>query len=219
MVRSALLVVLVGGCVGGGDSGDSAADTGPGSGCTPATDASTTAIVTDIDETLTTDDTEWLHQIIDPDYDPAMRPDADALMNGYHDLGYRVFYITARGESLGLVDGTSARDATEGWLEAHDFPYSSGDVYLADGLGATGDSAVDYKSGVILDLMGSGVSVVWAYGNADTDVEAYQAAGIPDDHIFLVGDLAGEYGVEAIPTADAYTSHMAAFLPTVPCAG
>lgn len=205
-------------CVGGdGDSPADSADSG-GTGCAPVTDSTLTAIVTDIDETLTTDDAEWIHQIIDADYDPAMRPDADTLMNGYYDLGYRVYYVTARGEELSLLDGTPAREATEAWLEAHGFPYRSEDVFLAEGLGETGDGAVDYKAGVLTELAAAGVSLVWAYGNADSDIEAYQRFGLADDHIFLVGDLAGEYGVQPIPTEDAYTNHLADFLPTVGCA-
>ena len=38
------------------------------------------AVYTDIDETLTTSNEEWAQQLADPSHDPAMRPDADALM-------------------------------------------------------------------------------------------------------------------------------------------
>jgi hypothetical protein len=33
-----------------------------------------------------------------------------------------------------------------------------------------------------------------------------------------VGDLAGGYGVEPITNYDAYTQHIADFMPSVPCA-
>ena len=42
-------------------------------------------VVTDIDETLTTSNAEWLTQLADGSHDPAMRPDADVLMSGYAD--------------------------------------------------------------------------------------------------------------------------------------
>ena len=211
----ALCILALPACV--GDTGDTTDDSNSGSAITcEALD--TVAVVTDIDETLTTDDMEYVYQILDPDHDPEMRPDADTLMGGLHDLGYRMIYLTARGEELGLLDGTSARDATTGWLDTHGFPYADEDVYLATGLGETGDGAADYKTEVLTSLQDAGVTLALAYGNADTDIAAYQAAGIPDDHIFLVGDLAGDYGVEPIPTEDAYTSHMASYLPTVPCA-
>ena len=66
------------------------------------------AVFTDIDETLTTTDEEWLAQLGDPTHDPAMRPGADALMQGYAERGYTVFYVTARGERLALSDGRGA---------------------------------------------------------------------------------------------------------------
>jgi phosphatidate phosphatase PAH1 len=184
--------------------------------CPPVTDATRATVVTDIDETLTTSDSEWLTQIVLPGHDPAMRPDANALMQGYIDKGYRIVYITSRGELLRLLDGTTARDATEAWLDGHGFPYRSDDVYLAPGLAALNAAATEYKTGVIQDLTAAGLDVAWAYGNADTDVWAYQDAGIPDSDIFLVGELAGELGVVPIETADAYTAHLP-FLETVPC--
>lgn len=202
-------------CLGGGaESGGGDTDSG-GEACAPN---EAVAIVTDIDETLTTDDLEWLYQIADADHDPEMRPDADTLMQGWHALGYRIFYVTARGEGSSLLDGTPAREATTGWLDAHGFPYAEEDVFLADDYGALGSAAATYKTEVLAGIQDAGVRVDWAYGNAETDVTAYQAGGIPDDHIFLVGDLAGEYGVAPIPNEDAYTEHLADFLPGVGCA-
>lgn len=183
-------------------------DTGP---C-----ASTRSVVTDIDETLTTLDAEWFKQISNPSHDPAMRPDADTLMNAYADLGYDVIYVTARGEDSTLSDGTPARDATADWLVAHGFPYEEGALFLAPGIGAVGDSAVEYKTGVLLDLQADGRVFDYAYGNATSDIEAFQAAGIPDDVIFLVGELAGEMGVKPIPDEEAYTAHIEAWMPGVP---
>jgi phosphatidate phosphatase PAH1 len=201
----------------GGTTGDTSTGTTTTTACTPADDQTRTAVVTDIDETLTTDDNEFLLQIVDPSHDPEMRPDANTLMNAYHDLGYRIFYVTARGDGLILLDGTSATDATTEWLTRHNFPFNASDVFLADGVGAFSSSAADYKTGVMQTLQDYGFDLVWAYGNADTDVEAYQNVGIPDDHIFLVGDLAGQYGVEPISNEDAYTNHMAQQIPLVPC--
>ncbi len=173
------------------------------------------AVFTDIDETLTTLDQEWLDQIADPSHDPAMRPGADALMQGYAERGYTIFYVTARGEDIALSDGRSARQASEDWLLGHGFPYAQGSLYLAEGLGAHGDSAVEYKSEVILDLAAQGWTASWAYGNADTDILAFQEAGIPDDHIFLVGELAGTMGVKPIPDDQAYEAHLSEQLPQV----
>lgn len=174
------------------------------------------AVVTDIDETLTTLDSEWLKQIFNSRHDPAMRPDANTLMQGYADAGYHIFYLTARGELLRLLDGTSARQATKTWLKKHEFPFEDDDLFLASGLAAIDEEAATYKQAVVEDLMDQGWYIAYAYGNALTDIEAYKAAGIPDDRIFLVGKLAGQQGVSPIPTSEAYTEHLESFLPTVP---
>lgn len=177
------------------------------------------AVITDIDETLTTDDNEFLHQIVDPDYDPEMRPDANTLMVTYAALGYRIFYVTARGDDLFLLDGTSATDATTHWLDAHGFPRSDGDTFLANGVGAFSSAAADYKTGVVTDLQDAGWDFVYSYGNADSDITAYQAAGLPEDTMFLVGDLAGTIsGTVPVPTSDAYTNHYADWMSGVPAA-
>ncbi len=173
------------------------------------------AVFTDIDETLTTLDEEWLQQITDPGYDPAMRPGANTLMQGYAERGYSVYYVTARGEDIELSDGRSARQASEDWLRAHDFPWREGALYLAEGLGAHGDGAVAYKSEVILDLAEQGWEASWAYGNAESDILAFQEAGMADDHIFLVGELAGAMGVQPIPDEQAYEAHLGEQLPGV----
>ncbi len=199
---------------------DSDSDSDTDSGCPAVSASTTTVIVTDIDETLTTLDSEFLQQIIDPTHDPAMRPDANTLMQAYHDLGYRIIYLTARGQYLYLLDGTSATDATTNWLTEHGFPFDPADVYLSPTVYEL-DPAT-YKTGVIEGLQAEGYTVAWAYGNATTDMEAYQDSVVPNDQIFLVGslsDTSGDYGVNPISDADAYTNHYASFIPSVPCGG
>ena len=182
-------------------------------------DAASRVVVTDIDETLTTSDAEWMSQVSDPVYDPAMRPDANTLMQTYWDLGYTIVYITARGDAMTLSDGRSSTEATADWLIAHDFPLEDDALYLAEGIGAIGSGAVTYKSEVIADLEATGWEMAWAYGNADSDIEAFQLAGIPDDQIFLVGELAGEMGVQPIVDEEAYTQHLGAHVASLACAG
>jgi len=172
-------------------------------------------IVTDIDETLTTGDGEWILQIVNPAHDPAMRPDADTLMSSYLDRGYRVVYITARGDEIELTDGTSAFDATRDWLVKHGFPYAEEDLFLFPGLMGEDEETVAYKAGVVEQLVEEGWTVDYAYGNADTDVEAFLRAGVPNERVFLVGRLAGTLEVEPITDDDAFTNHIEEHLPTV----
>jgi phosphatidate phosphatase PAH1 len=186
-------------------------------GCEPSDECVDRAVVTDIDETLTTTNAEWLAQFQDPTHDPEERPDASTLMQRYAELGYRVYYVTARAEELELPDGRSARAATEDWLEAHGFPVEEGCLYLADEVSLGGDETVEYKAAVMEALQAEGWGFEYAYGNADTDIAAFREAGIPDDRIFHVGWTAGEIaGVVPIPDDDAYTSHLADHLPSVP---
>jgi phosphatidate phosphatase PAH1 len=188
------------------------------SGCSRVTGATRAAVVTDIDETLTTSDREWYTQLVIPTHDPEMRPDGDEVMWTYVSKGYRVIYVTARGEALRLLDGRSGREATEDWLAEHDFPFTSDGVFLAGGLGAVSDgAATSYKTQVLEDLIAHGFEIHFAYGNADSDIAAYEAAGIPPQDTFLVGELAGTLGVTGIPTPEAYTDHLAAFVDGVPC--
>ncbi|MCA9493260.1 MAG: hypothetical protein KC621_25185 [Myxococcales bacterium] len=204
-------------------TGDTATPTEPTTtvttdACPPVTEDTRIAVVSDIDETLTTSDNEWLTQIALPNTDPRMRPEADAVMWAYVQKGYRVIYVTSRGEGLRLLDGTTARDATERWLDDHGFPWTSDGVFLADGVGALGGEATDYKTDTLQGLIDAGVTIAFAYGNADTDIAAYINVGIPSDHIFLVGKLAGGLGVEGIPDAEAYGDHLPRVERFVPCA-
>lgn len=210
----------------GGSDAHNAADSGPAKidvgaaahVCQAADDTTRISVVTDIDETLTTLDAEYIMQIGDPSYDPKMRPDANTLMSDLAGLGYAIQYVTARGTDLPLSDGTTSTDATTNWLNEHQYPRFANDLHLYQGTFVTGDATRDYKIGVLMDLISQGYSFTYAFGNAQTDIEAYQAVGIPDDHIYLVGVLAGQLGVQPITDADAYTSFITTFIPTVPCA-
>lgn len=166
------------------------------------------AVVTDIDETLTTSDDEWIAQMGDASHDPAMRPDADTLMNAYASAGYELFYVTARGEDFAMSDGRTSREATADWLVEHGFPYDPTRLYLAPGFGVAGDDAASYKTDVLAELSDAGWTHEWAYGNADSDIAAFKTA-LSNDRIFLVGELAGTLDVEPIPDEDAYTAHVA----------
>jgi len=174
------------------------------------------AVVTDIDATLTTSDLEWVYQIALPSYDAAMRPDANVLMQDYAALGYEVFYITARGESLSLLDGTPAREATGQWLIDHGFPFKDENLFLSDGFGTWGNSAASYKIGILEGLEALGWRFIYAYGNADTDIEAFLGIDMLPEDVFLVGDLAGTLGVSPVTDENAYTQHIIDHMPDVP---
>src|ERR1051325_4066689 len=60
-----------------------------------------------------------------------------------------------------------------------------------------------------------GWNVVAAYGNADTDISAYENAGIAKDHTFIVGPLAGNRQTVAIANND-FTQHISTFVAAQP---
>jgi phosphatidate phosphatase PAH1 len=60
-----------------------------------------------------------------------------------------------------------------------------------------------------------GWKVVAAYGNADTDIIAYEAAGVPKAVTFIVGPLAGNSGTTPIANND-FSAHIAGFVAAQP---
>jgi hypothetical protein len=176
-------------------------------------------VATDIDETLTLTNDEWAAQVHDPTYDPEMRPDANTLLRGYADLGYRIVYVTARYEGFDLLDGRSATEATVDWLEAHDFPLEAGSVFLSPSEDTSWDAVVAFKTDVLETLHAAGAVTDFAYGNATTDIEAFLAAGAPIEATFHVGEDEADLGAVPIPDDEAYTVHLEEQLPGVPEVG
>lgn len=159
-------------------------------------------VITDIDGTLTTDDAELFTQLGDPDYVPKMKTAAPALIQAWANKGYPIIYMTARSHEL--------RVETRAWLRDQGFPF--GAVITANELG---DADV-YKSAWGVRMLDTfGWVPVAAYGNADTDITAYENAGIPKAITFVIGPLAGTGGTVAIPNDD-YTAHIAAFVQPQP---
>lgn len=175
------------------------------------------AIVTDIDETLTLSDAEFIMQIADGTYDPIEREGAAALISGYAELGYHVLYLTARSEMI-TVQGTdeTAREATARWLQEHDFPVdpTRTTLVLAPML-LLGDDTQAYKAQALMDGQATGLRFDYAYGNATTDIGAYAEAGIPLAATFIIGEHAGEEGTVAIE-GEGWVEHTQAHLPGVP---
>ncbi len=163
--------------------------------------AGTKAVLTDIDGTLTTSDGELLQEMSNASYDPAMYPGANDMLNAWSNLGYRVIYLSARPHQF--------RSMTEAWLVRHGFP--DGPIYTADSL-VLGEAAATYKKGVLAHLQSDlGVELSAVYGNADTDIEAYPGSNLTNDHIFIIGPLAGNSDTTAIADGD-YTAHIASYI-------
>jgi phosphatidate phosphatase PAH1 len=173
------------------------------------------AVVTDIDETLTTSDAEFVLQLLDPAYDPKLRAGGPELMQGYAERGYVIYYLTARSKTLVVGDSLSAEQATLDWLERHGFPLGEGRAWLTlSESTTTGDDTTAYKAAALQARQAEGTTFSFAYGNATTDIDAYAEAGIPLAATFIIGAQAGVGGTQAIAGED-FLAHAAAQLPLV----
>ncbi|MEM7153030.1 MAG: hypothetical protein AAF799_09310 [Myxococcota bacterium] len=208
------------------DDGTAGADSSTSADPTTGADSSTgagvcederPAIVTDIDETLTTSDDEFFMQIGDGNYDPAEREGGAAMITAYADLGYRILYLTARNEEIMIkVTNETGREATQRWLEEHGYPVDpeTTELVLAP-MFVVGDDAQEYKAQALMDRQAMGLRFDYAYGNATSDIGAYAEAGIPLENTFIIGENAGKSGTVAIAEED-WLAHSEAHLPTVP---
>ena len=162
----------------------------------------TKVVISDIDGTLTLDDQQLLNQIPDETYVPKLMGAADKLTQAWAMKGYVVIYLTARPHVF--------RPETRVWLR--DFGFPTGPLITANDVG----DAAPYKTMWLQRMLTTfGWTAVAAYGNADTDITAYENAGIPKAQTFIVGPLAGNRGTVAIPNMD-FTAHIASFVAAQP---
>lgn len=152
----------------------------------------TQAVVTDIDGTMTMQETDGAWSWLDSNL-PVAQPGAAELMQAYYAKGYRLIYLTARPERL--------TNGTRQWFLDNGFP--PGTFHLSQSnVGELGDAAYDYKQAYLTELANAkGVLFAAAVGNKDTDLDAYLDSGIDPAAVTLVagqydGDLKGATMVE-----------------------
>jgi|GEM_PF-1295267 len=163
--------------------------------------AGSKVVVFDIDGTLTLNDGELLMELSDESYVPKMMGSADALVKAWAAKGYTIVYLTARAHAL--------RTESRGWLTSLGFP--AGPLITENGAKA------DVYKTLWLNRMIQSFrwTVVAAYGNADTDITAYDNAGIPKAQTFIVGPLAGMSGTQPIANMD-FADHIATYVSAQP---
>lgn len=162
-------------------------------------------IVTDIDGTMTLSDDELFSQISDGNYDPLENPGSATMMNLWADKGYIIVYLTARPHAF--------RAETRSWLTGHGFPV--GPVISANSL-VVDESARQYKRAWVNRLTQDfGWRIAAAYGNATSDIDAYEDGGIAKDVTFIIGEHAGAGDTQAVEAND-YTQHIADFVEPHP---
>lgn len=154
-------------------------------------------VLADIDETITLSDEEIFLQIPDESYDQRKREYSVELTQAWADKGYQMIYLTARPHVF--------RAETRAWLTHHG--YAQGPIITAPEL-VLGDSARQYKlewtSRLIDDLSWD---IVAAYGNSESDIEAYAEAGLDKAITFIIGESAGALDTVAIEN-NSYQAHI-----------
>ena len=144
-----------------------------------------TVVVTDVDGTLTESETAAYTTLLNGP-SPMAQPSAAEVMGELAARGHTIVYLTARPEWL------AAR--THEWLRERGFP--TGIVHTTlGGTGAVGGAAASFKAAELAALTSHVAGPpVYAFGNRESDAEAYAAAGVAPEHRLLYqfdGDLHG----------------------------
>ena len=153
--------------------------------------AGTHVVVSDIDATLTTNDSEVFQQILDGSYVPQTYPNAVELTKAHEGRGYVVLYMTGRPYWLS--------PQTRSYLASRGF--AVGPLRVADSntdILPTEASVGAYKKANLEAFKAAGLVFDFAYGNATTDISAYLGAGIPADRVWIIGPHAGEQGTHPV---------------------
>ncbi|MEM7607769.1 MAG: HAD family acid phosphatase [Myxococcota bacterium] len=115
------------------------------------------------------------------DEDATVREGAVDLAWAYADAGVQPVYITGRPY---LYDAMTRR-----WLSDRAFP--PGPLFMAQSMAESIPNVGAYKRELLLELQSDGHEIRAAYGNASTDVCAYEEAGIDASRTFIIGPNAG----------------------------
>jgi phosphatidate phosphatase PAH1 len=154
------------------------------------------AILFDIDGTLTLNDFEAVGDYLDTGK-ARNYPYASDVVNAYVALGYQVIFLTGRPYWV--------TETTRDWFD------NSGIKPWHLRTNANSDNLLDmqtqtYKVNYINYLKNTvGLNIVRAYGNAQTDINAYAETGIDANETYIIGENAGNNGTQ--PLADSYEYH------------
>jgi hypothetical protein len=130
--------------------------------------ANTPLFVTDVDGTLTTSENAQAISLFTGA--PAQaNPDGAAVLSLLASKGYRPFYLTARPDWLGRT--------THEWTASLGFPPGIIHTTLSSG-GASGAAAGTFKTDELKVLAARGLKPGFAFGNTDTDADAYNSATV-----------------------------------------
>lgn len=127
----------------------------------------TVYFVSDVDGTLTSKETEEYSALLTGTISDA-NPGAASVLSQLAAKGYRPFYLTARPEFL--------VGRTREFVRVKGFP--TGAVHTTLAYGGTGNVAYVFKKGELDELAGRGLEIAWAFGNTESDADAFFASNI-----------------------------------------
>mgnify|MGYP000052287380 FL=1 len=165
------------------------------------------AVLFDIDGTLTLNDFEAVGDYLGTDVADAYYY-AQQTVNAYKDKGYQIIYLTGRPYWVG-------KDTRE-WFDYMELPL--GHLHTNPyGDGPIPPDTQAYKSQYLNQLINeNNIKIVRAYGNASTDIAAYESAGIDKAQTFIIGENAGNNNTQAI--WDDYVLHFSDVVMNTPTA-
>jgi phosphatidate phosphatase PAH1 len=148
----------------------------------------TQTVLFDIDGTLTLNDFEAVGDYLGISTAAAYYYGPETV-NAYKEKGYCIAYLSARPYWL-------MKDTRE-WLTVKNIPLWHVHANPNAELLEAKDTAA-YKANYIIQLKSSGLDIIRAYGNAETDIKAYAISGIPKEETYIIGSMAGQYNTQEI---------------------
>ncbi|MDE1463805.1 lipin/Ned1/Smp2 family protein [Spartinivicinus poritis] len=164
------------------------------------------AVLFDIDGTLTLNDAEQIGDYLGlstatPFYY------AKETIQAYRDKGYQLIFLTARpywqtkGSRVWLRNTMQQAD----W---HLRTNIDGEIFTSF------KGHAEYKAAYIKKLQQEGINIVRVYGNASTDIKAYEMANIPKHETYILGRHAGKKDTQTV--GDDYTLHYSSTVVNTP---
>lgn len=152
-------------------------------------EAATPLVIIDVDGTLTLSDAELFRnlfeRLIGGEYIPKEREGAVDFVNQLVKSEYEVAYLTGRPDFL--------LPTTQEWLRAKKFPAANLTLApRAEDVIPRIQGVGNYKFKELTSLRDAGFRLIAAYGNAKTDIFAYEKAGIPKEQTYILGRYGGE---------------------------
>lgn len=147
--------------------------------------------VFDIDGTLTIGDGEIITYMLNKAYVPEVRANAASITNILYDADYEIVYLTGRIYWF--------METTRDWLQEQGF--APGTIVLSqskwDSLPTTSGVGA-YKARYLQQYLNSGFQINYAYGNAATDIYAYEKAGLSKSSTYILGGNGGKKNTVAL---------------------